>query len=79
MISRIAIGLFSILAVLRADDSASEPKLINLNVIAVDNHGQPVNDLSSDDFEVSDAGSGRKLPSFVTTKAIAAGPIAGIE
>src|SRR5579863_7379638 len=64
MIFRIAIGLVFALAVLWADDLAPEPKLVNLNVIAVDSHGQPVNDLTSDDFQVSDSGKQQKIAFF---------------
>ncbi len=36
----------------------------SLNVIAVDNQGQPVNDLTSDDFQVTDAGKPQKISFF---------------
>lgn len=37
---------------------------MDLNVIALDNHGQPVNDLTSDDIQVSDAGKQQKIAFF---------------
>ena len=61
---RIAIGLVFAVMILRAADLAAEPKLVDLNVIAVDNHGQPVNDLTSDDFQVTDAGKQQKIVFF---------------
>ena len=61
---RIAIGLVFALVTLRADDSPPESKLMDLNVIAVDNRGQPVNDLTADDFQVSDAGKPQKIAFF---------------
>jgi hypothetical protein len=39
-----------------AQPTQPEPRLVNLNLVAVDNHGQPVRDLTSDDFQVIDAG-----------------------
>jgi len=65
MIFRIAIGLVFAVAALATDDlSQPESKLVDLNVIALDNHGQPVNDLTSDDFQVSDAGKQQKIAFF---------------
>jgi len=65
MIFRIPIGLAFAVAAL-ATDALAEPesKLVDLNVIALDNHGQPVNDLTSDDFKVSDAGKQQKIAFF---------------
>ena len=65
MIFRIPIGLAFAVAAL-ATDALAEPesKLVDLNVIALDNHGQPVNDLTSDDFQVSDAGKQQKIAFF---------------
>lgn len=65
MILRITVGLVFALGVLPADDlPKSESRLIDLNVIAVDNQGQPVNDLTSDDFLVSDAGKPQNISFF---------------
>src|ERR1017187_9797221 len=47
-----------------ADDQASERRLENLNVIAVDSRGEPVTDLTSDDFQVTDAGKPQKIAFF---------------
>jgi VWFA-related protein len=41
-----------------------EPRLVNLNLVAVDNDGQPVRDLTSDDFQVIDAGKMQKIAFF---------------
>jgi VWFA-related protein len=41
-----------------------EPKLVFLNVIAVDAHGDPVTDLTSDDFQITDAGKLQKIAFF---------------
>jgi VWFA-related protein len=65
MLFRIAVGLFFVLGGLPADAvSESESRLIDLNVIAVDNHGQPINDLTSDDLQVSDDGKPQKISFF---------------
>src|SRR5579871_174671 len=65
MIFRVAIGLAFAVAALATDDLAQpESKLVDLNIIALDNHGQPVNDLTSDDFQVSDAGKQQKIAFF---------------
>jgi hypothetical protein len=62
VIFRIAIALAFGLSVLLADDTSQpEPKLVDLTVIAVDNHGQSVKDLASEDFQVSDAGKQQKI------------------
>ena len=39
-------------------------RLIDLNVIALDSHGQPVTGLDSDDFQVTDAGKAQKIAFF---------------
>ena len=44
--------------------SQPEPRLVDLNVVAVDSHGQPVTDLSSDDFEITDGGKQQKIAFF---------------
>ncbi len=65
MILPIAIALALAVAPLQGDDlSQPEPRLIDLNVVAVDSHGLPVNDLTSDDFQVSDAGKEQKIAFF---------------
>jgi VWFA-related protein len=60
---RIAIGLAVAFATLRGDDSP-EPRLLNIDVVVVDNHGQPVSDLSIDDFQVIDANKPQKVVFF---------------
>jgi len=65
MIFRIAFGLAFVVAALATDDLPPPgSKLVDLNVIALDNHGQPVKDLTSDDFQVSDAGKQQKIAFF---------------
>jgi VWFA-related protein len=41
-----------------------ESQLVNLNVIAVDSHGEPVTDLTSADFQVTDAGKPQRIIFF---------------
>jgi VWFA-related protein len=60
---RVAFGLAFVLAALRGDDSA-DLKLLDLNVVALDSHEQPVNDLTVDDFQVTDAGKPQKIVFF---------------
>lgn len=43
---------------------APEPRLVSLNVVAVDSHGEPVSDLTSDDFQVIDAGKKQTITYF---------------
>jgi len=50
-------------ATLRGDDSPNL-RLLGLDVIAVDNHGQPVNDLTAADFQVTDANKPQKIVFF---------------
>jgi VWFA-related protein len=59
---RIAIGLVAFVA-LRGDDSA-ERRLMSLDVIAVDNHGQPVTDLTAGDFQITDANKPQRIVLF---------------
>jgi VWFA-related protein len=61
----ISLGLLLALMPLRGDDGTQpEPRLIDLNVIAVDAHGEPVIDLTSDDFQVTDGGKPQKIAFF---------------
>lgn len=39
----------------------SEVPVVNLNVVALDSHGQPVTDLTAADFEIADAGKARAI------------------
>jgi VWFA-related protein len=60
-----SLGLLLSFAPLRGDDGTQqEPRLIDLNVIAVDPHGEPVIDLTSDDFQVTDSGKPQKIAFF---------------
>lgn len=61
----IALGLLLALASLGADDGQQpENRLVTLSVIAVDSHGQPVTDLTGDDFRVTDSGNPQKIAFF---------------
>ena len=65
MMLRTVSGMLFALAFLQADDSPqSEPRLVDLNIIAVDSHGEPVTDLTADDFQVTDAGKPQKIAFF---------------
>jgi len=55
---------YSLLRLLPQTISLSQRKLVDLNVIALENHGQPVNSLTSDDFQVNDAGKQQKTAFF---------------
>jgi Ca-activated chloride channel homolog len=63
---RIAIALALLLAGARLEGDQAEPvnRLVNLNVIALDAHGQPAGDLTVDDFQVSDNGKPQKIAFF---------------
>ncbi len=52
---------------LAANAGAADGRLVNLNVIATDSHGQPVADLSSADFQVSDGGKPQTVAFFRMT------------
>jgi VWFA-related protein len=51
-------------AVLRAGGPASDLRLVDLNVVALDNHGEAVTDLTADDFQISDAGKPQIISFF---------------
>jgi VWFA-related protein len=53
-----------ILAPLCAQESQEEPRMVDLNIVAVDGHGAPINDLTRDDFQVADAGKPQKIAFF---------------
>lgn len=46
------------------DDPALEPRMVDLNVVAIDSHGQAVNDLTREEFRVSDAGKPQTIAFF---------------
>src|SRR5579883_3164506 len=51
--------------ILRADTfGKSEPRLVTFNVIAFDDHGQMVTDLSAADFQITDGGKPQKIAFF---------------
>lgn len=60
---RIAYGLAFTLLTLRGDNP-EEPRLLDMSVIALDNHDQPVNDLTVSDFEVTDGGKPQQIVFF---------------
>ncbi len=65
----IALGLTLFVAALRGDDSP-ELKLLDLNVVALDSHEQPVSDLTAGDFQVTDAGKPQKIVFFRHREAV---------
>lgn len=74
--------LATLLAVLAASARAQDQKapvirktttLVQLNVVVLDNHRRPVNDLSQDDFEVFDNGREQKLVHFSVSSIPTAG------
>jgi len=61
----IAIGLLLALAPLAGDgESPPRERLVDLDVVAVDAHGQPVSGLTLEDFRVTDAGRPQKIAFF---------------
>jgi VWFA-related protein len=54
-------GLFFGLSLAGQQNSAGTPPLVNLNVTAVDSHGQPVPGLKAEDFQILDNGKPRKI------------------
>jgi len=57
---------------------AADARLVNLNAIATDSHGQPVADLTSADFQVSDGGKPQSIAFFRMTP-VGAQPLAAIR
>ncbi len=49
---------------LGSDDAATEPRMVDLNVVALDSHGAPVTDLTRDDFRVTDNGKPQAIAFF---------------
>jgi VWFA-related protein len=65
MMFALAISLVLALAApQQAPPQQPEPKLVYLNVIAVDSHGEPVTDLTSDEFQIADARKSQKIAFF---------------
>jgi VWFA-related protein len=59
--------LLSSIALAHADaltQANAEPQLVHLNIVATDNHGAPVNDLSSSDLQISDDGKPQQILYF---------------
>ena len=46
------------------ESNGAEPRLMDLNVVALDNHGRPVRDLTADDFQIVDGGKKEKIAFF---------------
>lgn len=42
----------------------TEPRMVDLNVVALDSHGQPVTDLTRDEFRVTDSGQPQNIAFF---------------
>ena len=61
--ARIAIALIFALVSLRGDEG-NDNRLLDFNVVAVDDRGQPVNDLTSGEFQVTDAGKHQQIAFF---------------
>jgi VWFA-related protein len=55
---------FVLLAAALAAAAQTDMPRVNLDVIAVDDHGAPVTDLTQDDFQVTDAGTPQKIVFF---------------
>jgi VWFA-related protein len=63
----VRVGIVCVLALVPLigdEPQTSALQLVNLNVIAVDNRGQAVTDLTRDDFQVTDAGKPQKIVVF---------------
>lgn len=61
----VAAGLIPGLALLYGTDPPQEePRMVDLNVVGLDSHGQPVNDLSKDEFKVTDNGKPETIAFF---------------
>jgi VWFA-related protein len=59
------IGLvFGLVFLYGQDGPQREPQMVDLNVVALDNHGQPVTDLTSDEFRVTDSGKPQTIAFF---------------
>lgn len=57
--------LLSSIALGQADTQATdEPQLVHLNIVATDNHGAPINNLSSSDLQISDDGKPQQILYF---------------
>ena len=62
---RIILTLALVIAPLRADaPSEQESRMVDLNVVALDIHGEPVTDLARDEFRISDSGKPQTIAFF---------------
>src|SRR5579872_4804435 len=62
MTARAAIGITLALSLAWAQPTPrSDNPVQNLSLVALDSHGQPVTDLTADDFVINDAGKDRKV------------------
>ncbi len=64
MILRTLLALVLALPAIPADNPERSDQLVDLNVVAVDKHGQPVMDLAPDEFKVLDSGKPQKIVFF---------------
>ena len=65
MIIRTIFGAVLTLATLHGEGSAQdEPRMVDLNVVAVDNHGAPVHDLTRDELRLTDPGRPETIAFF---------------
>lgn len=58
-----ALGWLSVLGPINAQSPAAA-RLMNVNVVALDSHGKPVDDLTRDDFSIVDSGAPQKIVWF---------------
>jgi VWFA-related protein len=58
------LSLLAFAAAAALSQDKPEPKLVNLNVVATDNRGQPVDDLTAADFQITDGGKPQKIVFF---------------
>ena len=61
----VVFGSILVLAPLRGDGpDERDGRMVDLNVVAVDSHGQPVTDLTRDEFRVTDSGKPQSIAFF---------------
>ena len=65
LVFKLVPGLIMGLALLYGDDPPyQEPQMVDLNVVALDNRGQAVTDLTRDQFRVTDNGKPQSIAFF---------------
>jgi VWFA-related protein len=57
-------ALITVAAPFLCGNEDNDLRLLDFTVVAVDNHGQPVNDLTSDELQVTDAGKRQQIAFF---------------